>query len=345
MSAVAAATARGLSVAACAPGRVCLAGESLDWMTGGPSVTAAVPLHTTVTATLGAGTGGGLVLCSPVAQPSRREVDVSALGRYGGDELDYLQAVAAVVTAGRPVRLLAGAHLDAASTVPVGAGLSSSAALTIAAAGALLRLVDSATPDPAAVAEVAYHAEVGQLGTGAGWMDFLACAHGGVCRIEAAAPPHTTRLAGTLGVAMVLVDTRQRRATSTVLASKRDRYRSGEPDMRAYARSATRIVEGLTAELRTPAPDWQVVGGWINQAQTVLRALVRCSTPLIDECVTRLLAAGAYGAKLTGSGHGGCLFALTPAEAIEPVVAALRDLPVRVMVFTTGEARGIGFPA
>jgi galactokinase/mevalonate kinase-like predicted kinase len=66
--------------------------------------------------------------------------------------------------------------------------------------------------------------------------------------------------------------------------------------------------------------------------------------PLIDECVTRYGRAGAYGAKLTGSGHGGCLFALASLDTLGPVVAALRDLPVRVTVFTTGDPHGVVFP-
>jgi hypothetical protein len=32
------------------PGRICLAGEAVDWMTGGASVTAAIPLYTRVSA-------------------------------------------------------------------------------------------------------------------------------------------------------------------------------------------------------------------------------------------------------------------------------------------------------
>ncbi|HUZ27475.1 MAG TPA: hypothetical protein VMV07_27305 [Streptosporangiaceae bacterium] len=39
-----------IAVTASVPGRICLAGESLDWMTGGSSVTAAIPLRTQVTA-------------------------------------------------------------------------------------------------------------------------------------------------------------------------------------------------------------------------------------------------------------------------------------------------------
>lgn len=331
-----------LSVSAYAPGRVCLAGESLDWMTGGPSVVAAVPVHTTVTITPG-DSFGPLTLASAMCRPSTREVETSALAAFAGDGLDYLQATAHVVGQRWPL-LLKGARIEAASSVPVGAGASSSAALTVAAAGALMRYVDAVVPSAGRVAQAAYDAEAGQLGTGAGWMDFLACTHGGVCRIDAGEPPRVTRLADTLDTPVLLIDTLQRRATSTVLASKRDRYRSGETAMRTYAASATAIVSDLTAALRDPSPDHTTVGALMTQAQTLLRDLVRCSTPLIDECVRRCLAGGAYGAKLTGSGHGGCLVALAPIESLGAIHALLSDLPVRLMVFTTGEPHGVVFP-
>lgn len=332
----------GLSVSACAPGRVCLAGESLDWMTGGPSVVTAIPLHTTVTVTAGEPTGP-MLLASSATQPTTRTVDTADLTTFAGDGLDYLQAAVAVVMRRWPL-LVRGARIEATSTVPVGAGVSSSAALTVATAGALLRFADNAVPAAATVARAAYDAETGQLGTGAGWMDFLACAHGGVCRIDAGDPPTVTRLAPSLRTPLLVIDTLQRRATSTVLASKRDRYQAGDAGMRTYATAATAIVNDLTAVLRDPAPDHHLVGALMNQAQRLLRDLVRCSTPMIDECVRRCLASGAYGAKLTGSGHGGCLVALAPIEAIGAVHTALSDLPVRVMVFTTGEPRGVVFP-
>lgn len=51
------------AVTASAPGRLCLAGESLDWMTGGSSVVAAVPLRTRVSAWWAPG-GDALALSS-----------------------------------------------------------------------------------------------------------------------------------------------------------------------------------------------------------------------------------------------------------------------------------------
>ncbi|GAA1886162.1 mevalonate kinase family protein [Asanoa iriomotensis] len=332
---------RSAAVSACAPGRLCLAGESLDWMTGGPSVVAAVPLHTQVSVTRG--DGGPVVLRSPDSEPTARAVALSDLGGYAGDGLDYMQATAKVVKESWPL-LMGGATIEARSSVPVGAGLSSSAALTVATAAALMRFAVGVIPQAASVAWAAYHAEAGELGTGAGWMDFLACTHGGVCRIDAGEQPRVTRLSDSLGTPLVLIDTVQRRTTRAVLASKRDRFRSGDPGMRAYADAATGLVDEMTGELRAAMPDPGRVGALLNEGQTLLRDLVRCSTDLTDHCVIRCLAAGAYGAKLTGSGHGGCLFALVPLDAIGPVLATLRDLPVRVMVFTTSESHGVVFP-
>lgn len=248
------------------------------------------------------------------------------------------------VVAQRAPLWLSGTTIGVSSTAPVAAGVSDSAALTVAAVAALMCFADGAMPSADRVAQAAYDAEAGELGTGAGWMDFLACTHGGVCRIDAGDLPVVTRLADELPAPMLLIDTMQRRSTSNVLASKRDRYRAGETAMRTYASSATSIVSDLTAALRDVTPDVATVGALMTQSQTLLRDLVRCSTPLIDECVRRCLTAGAYGAKLTGSGHGGCLIALAPIERLGAIHALLSDLPVRLMVFTTGEPHGVVFP-
>lgn len=64
MSAARAPRAREVATAS-VPGRICLAGESLDWMTGGNSVTAAVPLRTRVTAWRAAGSDALALISGP----------------------------------------------------------------------------------------------------------------------------------------------------------------------------------------------------------------------------------------------------------------------------------------
>jgi len=107
--------------------------------------------------------------------------------------------------------------------------VSSSAALTLAVVAALATLREEDAPDTAGVCALARQAETAELGTGAGWMDFLACAWGGVNRISAGSRPHADLITTSLGLPVVLIDTRQRRATATVLAGKRERYQAREP--------------------------------------------------------------------------------------------------------------------
>ena len=49
-----------------------------------------------------------------------------------------------------------------------------------------------------------------------------------------------------------------------------------------------------------------------------LRDDFRVSTAELDVLVDALVDAGAYGARLTGAGFGGCVVALVAADAVEP---------------------------
>ncbi|MBB4926048.1 mevalonate kinase family protein [Kitasatospora kifunensis] len=257
---------------------------------------------------------------------------------YDGDELDHLQAAARVTL--REASRIAGTVLTATTDLPIAAGLSSSAALTLSAVAALAGLSGGAL-DVDTVCRLARRAETGELGSGAGWMDFLACAHGGVNRVDAGEVPGVRRLASTLGVPVILIDTRQRRTTRAVLASKRGRFQAREPGMITYAREAPLLVDALSSALTATVVDFREAGRLVSAYHGLLRDEVRCSTELIDACTQLVVAAGAFGAKLSGSGHGGCLFALVPGDAVTPVLRSLADLPVNTTVLADGEPNGL----
>lgn len=280
-------------------------------MIDGPSVVAAIGLRTEVTATINRHSRCvELVARSPVNM--QRTVAARRLWQLAGDELDYLQACTFQILANG-----AGAKLVSKTTAPVGAGVSSSAAVTVAASAALLTAAEGVTPDLPRLTALAHSAEA-MVGSGAGWMDFLACTYGGLRRVEASTPPATRLLAPTLGAPVVLIDTLQRRTTARVLVNKRKRLAAGEPRMLAYRDLAPPLVEQMTAALAGPCIDYAHLGCLISRGHQLLTSHMRCSTPLINRCVTACLEAGAYGAKLTGSGHGGCLFALVPETGCQP---------------------------
>jgi mevalonate kinase len=312
-------------------------------MTGGASVTAAIPLYTRVSAWRADGSDAlALTSGAPLYQTRLVPAARAAAGVYEHDDLDHMQAAARVTlpdAAG-----LAGVVLTASTDLPVGAGVSSSAALTLAVVTSLGVLTRNATPDLIRACTLARRAETGELGTGAGWMDFLACASGGVNLISAGSPPHADLITASLGLPVVLIDTRQRRSTATILASKRERFRAREPAMMTYVREITALTAELAAVLRQVRPDYRHAGTLVSAAHGMLRDLVACSTPLLDECAAKVTRAGAYGAKLTGSGHGGCLFALVPPDAVAAVLASVAELPVHAVALPRSDPVGLTCP-
>jgi mevalonate kinase len=319
------------AVAASCPGRVCFAGEDIDW-TIGPAVLAAVELR--LTATLGPprrGQGDLVVMESSHPFTQRIAIPTGALGVYDGGTFDYARAAIARLlrTAGvtlEPVVL----RID--SEVPPSAGLSSSAAVVVATLAAANAYYGLGLP-PSELCAIAYDVESDELATGAGQMDFYACALGGVLYLDCSASPPSPleRYALPEPLAIVVVDTGVRRSTSEVIAGKRLRWSRAEPAMRRYVTDTSRLVEDIRSKLRERPLDMKCLGELVLACHRSLRDDLGVSTALIDECVELSMRNGAYGAKLTGTGMGGCLFALCPSDSAEQIVRALGSLDVRAM--------------
>lgn len=323
---------------ASAPGRVCFAGESLDWMCGGSSIVGAIPRRTRVVAWQAPADGMSIIMS---ASPVSKTCLLHPNGSLNGDrsELEHVKAAMRVVQRRFGVT---GDHVLSVSTeLPIAAGVSSSAALMLATVGCLTKAVTADEFDLDTVCALAHEAETKELGVGSGWMDFLACGHGGINRISATTPPEVEFMRHLLGAHIILVDTREWRATRQVLQTKRDRLRDRDPEILTYMREATQIVDALASLFKPEQLDYAQIGDLMSAAQKVLAQCMHCSTELIDECIRRVLAAGAFGAKLTGSGYGGCLFAIAPPDAVPGIMLALDSLPVYSMVLRDVEPFGV----
>jgi hypothetical protein len=147
--------------------------------------------------------------------------------------------------------------------------------------------------------------------------------------VASASPPLALR-ANRVGAGQG-VPARQVRSAAVALA----RYQ-----LRAAGRPTPFGLFAGVAEARLGGPASEA-GRLLSAAHALLRDQVACSTPLIDECVSRVLAAGAYGAKLSGSGHGGCLFALVPDDAVAPVLASVAGLPVHAVALPRSDPSGL----
>jgi galactokinase len=239
-----------------------------------------------------------------------------------------------VLAQSRPPR---GGTCRIASTVPAGAGLSSSAACCVA-----LAMAFGVAAPPLPVARLCQRAEAA-AGADVGLMDplVIAGATAGHALLVDFATLATEPVAVPPGLDVVVVHSGQaRRVGAGLYAARRAECdaaavavgvplgRAGEvdvpglldPTLRARARHVVgecRRVRELAAALA--AGDAAGAGALMLESHRSLAGDFASSTPVVDALVDELAAVpGVHGARMTGAGFGGCVVALAEPGALDP---------------------------
>jgi galactokinase len=314
------------SIRAFAPGRVNLIGDHTDH-TGGLVLPMAIDLGTQVVGER----GGEAVQLRSEAEPAAAEVALDVTDATSVDP-PWARYVAGVVAELRPA---AGFRGTVATTLPLGGGLSSSAALEVAVALALGAPAD----DPTGLALLCQRAEQRASGVPCGVMDQLAsvagvdgCALLIDCHALSVDP---IPLPG--GVEVLVVHSGEPRALAgSAYAERRAQCEAAEaligplrlarpedaatitdPLLRRRARHVTtenERVRAFASALR--GHDLLAAGSLMVASHQSLRDDFEVSTPGLDGLVARLCAQpGVLGARLTGAGFGGCIVALVESGA------------------------------
>lgn len=207
------------------------------------------------------------------------------------------------------------------STVPIGAGLSSSAALDVSVALALCRAADFSLP-PLELARLARRVEELAVGVPCGLMDpaaSLLCRAGHALLLDCGS--ETFRAVPLPdGVSIVIVDSGVRRALEhsgyAVRRAQLARAMAGGVDDVALKRlrhvvSENDRVRACVAALEDPdGPDLPLIGELFWAGHESLRDDYEVSTTELDLLVELAYAEGAAAARMTGGGFGGCIVAL-----------------------------------
>ena len=257
--------------------------------------------------------------------------------------IDYLIGVAWAL--GERGYTLRGWEGVVSGDVPIGSGLSSSAALELAAARAFY-CVSGFAWDAAAMALACQAAENHWLGVNCGIMDQLISAAGVEdrallidCRsLETATAPLPAE------TAVVILDTGTRRGlVDSQYNQRRDQCEAAarhfgiaalrDIDLAAFERRAHELDElsrkrarhvisenerTLQAREAMMAGDARALGELMIASHISLRDDFEVSSPALDAMVERANAeAACYGARMTGAGFGGCAVALVKADEAE----------------------------
>ncbi|MYT30954.1 galactokinase [Streptomyces sp. MspMP-M5] len=336
-----------------APGRVNLIGEHTDYNDGfvmplalpHTTLAAAAPRTDGVLRLHSAGADGGIV--------ELRLDDLRPPAAAGGDWAAYPAGVAwAMREAGLPV---GGADLHYTSTVPLGAGLSSSAALEVATALALDDLYGLGLPRDE-LARLAQRAENAFVGVPCGIMDQTAAAcctagHALFLDTRDLTRRHVPFDLAAAGLCLLVVDTRvrhrlgdgayaerragcERGARALGVHALRDIPHAhlsaaldelaGDPVVQALVRhivTENHRVEQVVAHLEAGRP--RAIGPVLTAGHASLRDDFRISCPELDLAVDTARAAGALGARMTGGGFGGSALVLVEEAAAPDVTDAL----------------------
>jgi galactokinase len=274
-----------------APGRVNLIGEHTDY-SGGLVLPVAIQLGITLTFE----PADGLELESPLAAAVVQEL--ADLGRPD-------VGIRGTVDADLPQR----------------AGLGSSGAFEVAVARALCEVAGFEV-EPLELAQACQRAEQTASGVPSGILDQAASLLGRA--------GHALLLdCGTLehrwvplpdDMEILVLDSGERRSLGeSGYGDRRRELEAGDPRRVRHVRTENQRVRETVAALERG--NVEALGPIFAASQASLRDDYAVSTPMLDALVARALEAGAFAARLTGGGFGGCVVALAEPPRAEDVLA------------------------
>ncbi|MAO45771.1 MAG: hypothetical protein CL823_01330 [Crocinitomicaceae bacterium] len=313
-----------------APGRVCLFGEHQDYL-GMPSIVMAINLRCRIEIE----ERDDRLVCwsSPKLGPEYSgQIDLDDLHNLeptlpNGEQNHKLSAL--ILAERRGELPLKGWNATIDSDIPVKAGCSSSSALLVAWIAGMQRLSGHLTSSKE-LADLAFEAEVTYFDAPGGNMDQIACAVGGPLRVDPSEALGYKELSS-IDFDFVLGDSNAPKDTMGILRRcKFDRLDileenggvwdtintgklSPEDAEKVLGTIRNRDLEVEAAEMLVSGDfSAEVIGEMMNEHHSILRDVLKISTDRIEAMCSGALEAGAVGAKIFGSGGGGCMIALVP---------------------------------
>lgn len=328
------------------PGRICLFGEHQDYL-GLPVIAAAISKRIQL---VGQFRSDQIVRISLPDVDQMEEFQLDFPLTYSKSR-DYFKSVCNVLHR-RGHSIGQGLEVEVRGNIPINSGTSSSSALLVSWVK-LLNEKYGLGYNQKEIGEITYEAEVLEFTEPGGMMDQYSTAVGNVIYLASQPEINIKTYERDLGT-FVLGDSLEAKDTLKILAHVKfgtlrgvEKIKQVNPDFDLF----TAVLADVEAHQSLLSADefvllsaniddrdillsakamfegnenWsdQKLGDLLNQHQINLREHKRISTPKIDRMITAALRAGALGAKINGSGGGGCMFAYAPKNP-EAVVEAI----------------------
>jgi len=207
--------------------------------------------------------------------------------------------------------------------LPSFSGIGASAASSVAIARAIAEELEMILSD-GTINEIAYEAEKAYAGTPSG-IDNTAATYGGLIWFRknlSGGPNAIERLSIRKPIEIVIGNTGIVADTRKMVASVAERKKKNPEEYDPLFNQAER----LAYEARKALEDYDLkkVGRLMNENHGLLQE-IEVSCKELDYLINLALDHGAFGAKLTGGGGGGCMLALTPRKELQETVATAME--------------------
>ena len=333
-----------------APGRTCLFGDHQDYL-GLPVIACAINRNIKLIAEQN---NTNTFVLNMVDIKEVREISINetfaklAPRDYFASSLRVLRRYGCIPTVGYTIEI--------SGDIPINSGTSSSSALLMAWIKFLITAFgvnEPVTPD--FISQIGYASEVLEHGEPGGMMDHFSIGVGNIVYITtkdpfsykiigtelrglitgvSGVPKETIGLIGELkGNALIAIAIVKQNFPDFELNSAKiedlELYRNCLPDrLIRYFEAAIMnydYTKKALIEFEKPLLDLKKIGELMNQHHEVLRDLLKITVPRIDAMINAALKAGAYGAKIVGSGGGGSIVVIADPDKENLVIQAILD--------------------
>ena len=210
----------------------------------------------------------------------------------------------------------AGIEIKIKSEIPLGAGLGSSSACCVAGAAAIFKLFGDVSKEK--ILELAIEAErtIFENTSGA---DCTVCTYGGI--IEYGKKQGFKKIEDEPNFQLVIANSNIEHSTESMVSGVKTFVIKNKEKFSKLLNQESKLVEDVLKLLKENNPE--ELGEKINQNQKYLEAIGISNNQL--KKMTEIGQKTAFGAKITGSGGGGCIFALTNESNVEQSLKEFKD--------------------
>ena len=210
----------------------------------------------------------------------------------------------------------AGIEIKIKSEIPLGAGLGSSSACCVAGAAAIFKLFEDVSKER--ILELAIEAErtIFENTSGA---DCTVCTYGGI--IEYGKKQGFKKIEDEPNFQLVIANSNIEHSTESMVSGVKIFVIKNKEKFSKLLNQESKLVEDVLKLLKENNPE--ELGEKINQNQKYLETI-----GISNNQLKKMIEIGqktSFGAKITGSGGGGCIFALTNVSNVEQSLKEFKD--------------------